>query len=163
MLLREFSRSDHYLCSFYFQPTDTDDLMYDNSSPINLTIGGDENVYRYVGIVADFALVSDLVLSKKTNLDVFFFILALRSPCHAEIGLRLLSLLDKNSMSGSLVADTKQSLLICRFCGERRYHRDCPIEDVAARTATIMATKKASTEILLRTVQRGKTRTTREH
>ncbi|KAM3179869.1 hypothetical protein ACTXT7_017430, partial [Hymenolepis weldensis] len=56
----------------------------------------------------------------------------------------------------------KQSLLRCRFCGERCYHQDCPIEDVAGRTVTKMVTKKASAENLLRAVQRGRTRTIRE-
>ncbi|KAM3174194.1 hypothetical protein ACTXT7_011024 [Hymenolepis weldensis] len=119
------------------------------------------------------------------------FILGLRSPCHSEIRLRLLFLLDKkpdvktsrsrpefagglltarrgNDLSSIDQGDPlpirqlfdeyqKQSLPRCQFCRERRYHQDCPIEDVAARTAAIMATKKASTENLLRTVQRGRT------
>ncbi|KAM3179044.1 hypothetical protein ACTXT7_001350 [Hymenolepis weldensis] len=38
---------------------------------------------------------------------------------------------------------------------------NCPIEDVAARTAKEMNAKKAS-ENLLRAIQRGRTRTTRE-
>ncbi|KAM3180466.1 hypothetical protein ACTXT7_016227 [Hymenolepis weldensis] len=125
------------------------------------------------------------------------FILGLRSRCHAEIRLRLLSLLDKkpdvkksrrrpesaarlltarpeNDLSSIDQGDPlpirqlsdeyqKQSLPRCRFFGERRYHQDCPIEDVAARTAMAMATKKTSTENLLRTIQQGKTLTTRGH
>ncbi|VDL19206.1 unnamed protein product [Hymenolepis diminuta] len=57
----------------------------------------------------------------------------------------------------------KQSLPKCQFCGERRHHRECSFEDVAARIAITMATKKASTETLFRTVQRGRIRITREH
>ncbi|KAM3171028.1 hypothetical protein ACTXT7_017432, partial [Hymenolepis weldensis] len=60
MLLREFNRSDHYLCSSYFQPIDPADLTCENT--------------------IDKCLI---------------FILGLRSPCHAEILLRLLSILDK--------------------------------------------------------------------
>ncbi|VUZ49195.1 unnamed protein product, partial [Hymenolepis diminuta] len=56
----------------------------------------------------------------------------------------------------------KQLLPRCRFCGERRYHRDWLIEDVTTRTATKIVTKKASAESLLRAVQRGRTRTIRE-
>ncbi|KAM3179840.1 hypothetical protein ACTXT7_017490 [Hymenolepis weldensis] len=57
----------------------------------------------------------------------------------------------------------KQSLPRCRFYGELRYYRDCPIEDVAVRTAAKMATKKASSENLPQTVQRDRTRTEGEH
>uniref|UniRef100_A0A0R3SX13 ATP-dependent endonuclease n=1 Tax=Hymenolepis diminuta TaxID=6216 RepID=A0A0R3SX13_HYMDI len=57
----------------------------------------------------------------------------------------------------------KQSLPRCRFCGEHRYHQDYPIEDVAARIATIMIKKKASAENLLRTVQLDRTRPIRDH
>ncbi|KAM3176671.1 hypothetical protein ACTXT7_006072 [Hymenolepis weldensis] len=86
------------------------------------------------------------------------FILGLRSPCHAEILFRLLFLLDKKPVF-------KKSRRRPESAGGlgRRHHRDCPIEDVAARTTMTMATKKTSTENLLRTVQRGKARTTKEH
>ncbi|VDL58529.1 unnamed protein product [Hymenolepis diminuta] len=57
----------------------------------------------------------------------------------------------------------KQSLPRIPICDERRYHRDCCIEYVAVRIAKTMATKKASTENLQQTVQRGRTRTTRKH
>ncbi|VDL63299.1 unnamed protein product [Hymenolepis diminuta] len=71
VLLRKFNRSDIYLCLSYFQPMDPADLIYEKM------------------------IISDLVSSKKTNSDVSFFILGLRSPCHTEICLRFLPLLDK--------------------------------------------------------------------
>ncbi|KAM3172765.1 hypothetical protein ACTXT7_013877 [Hymenolepis weldensis] len=57
-LPREFNRSAHYLCLSYFQPMD----------PANL-------IYEWIASLADFALVSDLVLSKTTNLNVSFLFL----------------------------------------------------------------------------------------
>ncbi|VUZ52931.1 unnamed protein product [Hymenolepis diminuta] len=91
MLFREFNKCDHYLCSSYFQPMDPADLTYekvisklgsvvgDSSSLFNLIISEDENVRHYV----------------ENQLRCLIFILGLRSPCHAVIRLRLLSLLDK--------------------------------------------------------------------
>ncbi|VUZ52883.1 unnamed protein product [Hymenolepis diminuta] len=46
----------------------------------------------------------------------------------------------------------KQSLPRYRFYEERRYHRDCLSENVAARTTTKMTTKKVSADNLLRTI-----------
>ncbi|KAM3179861.1 hypothetical protein ACTXT7_017443 [Hymenolepis weldensis] len=107
MLLREFSRSDHYPCSSYFQPMDSADLTYekvnsklgsvvgDNSSPFNLTISEDENVHHYVGIVNRLCTSFRFGALKVNQFRYFNFILGLRSPCHAAIRLRLLSLLGK--------------------------------------------------------------------
>ncbi|VUZ52804.1 unnamed protein product [Hymenolepis diminuta] len=62
----------------------------------------------------------------------------------------------KNSMSRGLVVQTERTRKyrssIGRgdpIWGERNYHRDCPIEDVATRSATKIVTKKAPTESLL--------------
>ncbi|VUZ55119.1 unnamed protein product, partial [Hymenolepis diminuta] len=91
VLLREFNRSDHYLCSSYFQPVDPANLTYEelisklgsvvgnNSSLFNLTISEDENVHYHM----------------ENQFRCLIFTLGLRSPCHAEIRLGLLTLLDK--------------------------------------------------------------------
>ncbi|KAM3176372.1 hypothetical protein ACTXT7_006641 [Hymenolepis weldensis] len=91
------------------------------------------------------------------NLPLAIRITVLRSPCHAETRLRLLSLSDKEldvktshrgpeSAVGPLTASVQPE--------KRRYNRDCPTKDVANRTVTKMVTKKASAENLLRTVTR---------
>ncbi|VUZ54937.1 unnamed protein product [Hymenolepis diminuta] len=91
MLFSEFNRSDHYFCSSHLQSMDPVDLTYekmiskldwavgDNSSLFNLTIREDENAHHYV----------------ESQFRCLIFILGLRSPCHAETGFRLLSLLDR--------------------------------------------------------------------
>ncbi|KAM3175117.1 hypothetical protein ACTXT7_009149 [Hymenolepis weldensis] len=75
MLLCEFTRSDHYLCSSNFQPMGPADLtgekmnsklslaLGDNSSLFILTIHEDENVYHYktCSDVSISFLVSDLL------------------------------------------------------------------------------------------------------
>ncbi|VDL16009.1 unnamed protein product [Hymenolepis diminuta] len=107
MLFREFNKCDHYLCSSYFQPMDPADLTYekvisklgsvvgDSSSLFNLIISEDENVRHYVGIVNRFCICFRLGSLEENQLRCLIFILGLRSPCHAVIRLRLLSLLDK--------------------------------------------------------------------
>ncbi|VUZ50352.1 unnamed protein product [Hymenolepis diminuta] len=96
LVLRGFNRSDHHLCSSNFQPIDPVDLTYekiisklgsavgDNSSLFNSTISEDENVHRYV----------------EHQFRCLIFIRDFRSPYHAEIRLRFLSLLDKKSDVG---------------------------------------------------------------
>ncbi|KAM3176450.1 hypothetical protein ACTXT7_006478 [Hymenolepis weldensis] len=125
-------------------------VVGDNSSFFNLTISEDENVHYHIDIVNR--------LCTKNQFRCLIFILGLRSPCHAEIRLRLLSLLDKKPD----VTKCRRRLESAGGLG-RCHYRGCLIEDVAARTAMTMATKKTSTENLLQTVQRGKTRKTREH
>ncbi|VUZ38532.1 unnamed protein product, partial [Hymenolepis diminuta] len=107
--------------------------------------------------LTDFALVSDLVLSKKTNSDFSFSFLVFNLLAMLRYDSDFCSSSTRNPMSRSLVADPNQSLPRCSFCGGHRHHRDSPTEDVSVRTAMTMATKKTSTENLLRTVQRGKT------
>ncbi|VUZ40244.1 unnamed protein product [Hymenolepis diminuta] len=109
MLPRIFSRNDHYLCSSYFQPMDPADLTYekkttelgpvvgDNSSFFILTISEDENVRYRVGIDNRLCTSFRFDSQKENQFRCLIFILCLRSPCNAEIRLRLLSLLDKKS------------------------------------------------------------------
>ncbi|VDL62367.1 unnamed protein product [Hymenolepis diminuta] len=137
-------------------------VVDDNSSLFNLIISEDENVHHYVGIVDRLCIGLRFGSLEENQLKCFIFILGLRSPCHASVPLG-------QEVSGHTPHPTIIRRILeaitpkCRFCRGRRHHRECPIEDVAARTAMTMVTKKSSIEILLRTVQRGKTRTTREH
>ncbi|VUZ45093.1 unnamed protein product [Hymenolepis diminuta] len=97
MLLREFNRSDHYLCSSYFQPTDPADLAYgkmitklvpvigDNSSLFNLITCRDENVQHYVGIVNRLCTGFRFDSLEGNQFRCPIFILGLRSSCNAEI------------------------------------------------------------------------------
>ncbi|VUZ52991.1 unnamed protein product [Hymenolepis diminuta] len=87
MLLREFNRSDNYLCSFFLQPMDPADLTYDNSSLFNLIISEDENVHHYVGIVDRLCIGLRFGSLEENQLKCFIFILGLRSPCHASVPL----------------------------------------------------------------------------
>ncbi|VDL34153.1 unnamed protein product [Hymenolepis diminuta] len=86
ILLREFNRSDHYLCSSYFQPMDPADLTYEK-------------------IITDFAPVSDLVLSKKTNSDVSFSFLVFDPPAMPRFHSDFCPPWTRNPMSRSPVAD----------------------------------------------------------
>ncbi|VUZ38939.1 unnamed protein product [Hymenolepis diminuta] len=79
MLLREFSRIDHHLCSSYFQPMDPADLTYEK---INNVVNRLCTSYRFGS-------------PEENQIRCLIFSLGLRSPCNAEIRLRLLSLLDK--------------------------------------------------------------------
>ncbi|VDL21268.1 unnamed protein product [Hymenolepis diminuta] len=175
----------------------------DSNIPLfNLNTSEDKNVNHYVALLTDFALVSDLVLSKKTNSDVSFSLMVFSLLAILEFNSDFCRSQTRNPMSKNLVADPnllpdrkprvfnlkgpendlssigigdllpfpqlsdeyqKQAPPRCQFCGERRYHRDCPIKNVAARIIMKMVTKKASTENSLRAVQRGRTRTTRYH
>ncbi|KAM3184662.1 hypothetical protein ACTXT7_007917 [Hymenolepis weldensis] len=79
MLLREFNRIENYLCSFYFQPMDPADLNY-------------EKMISFVNrLCTSFRFVS----LEENQFRCLIFILGLLPPCHAEIRLRNLSLLDK--------------------------------------------------------------------
>ncbi|VUZ47222.1 unnamed protein product [Hymenolepis diminuta] len=105
MLLREFNRSDNYLCSSYFQPMNSGDLTYeemisksvsvvgDNSSLFNVTISEDENFHYHVGIVNRLCTSFRFGSLGENQFGSLIFILGLRSPRHAEIRLRLLFLL----------------------------------------------------------------------
>ncbi|VDL37933.1 unnamed protein product [Hymenolepis diminuta] len=107
VLLREFNRSDHYLCSSYFQPVDPANLTYEelisklgsvvgnNSSLFNLTISEDENVHYHMGIFYRLCTSFRLGSLEENQFRCLIFTLGLRSPCHAEIRLGLLTLLDK--------------------------------------------------------------------
>ncbi|VDL28270.1 unnamed protein product [Hymenolepis diminuta] len=79
MLLREFNRSDHDLCSSYFQPMDPIDLTYE----------------KIMGIVNRLYTSFRFGSLKENHFKYLIFILGPRSPCHAEIRLGPLSLLDK--------------------------------------------------------------------
>ncbi|KAM3173598.1 hypothetical protein ACTXT7_012202 [Hymenolepis weldensis] len=172
ILLRGFNRSYHYLYSSYFQPMDPADLAYEKLiSKVSLT---------------DFALISVLVLSKKTNSDISFSFLVSDLLAMLRFNSDFSPSWTWNPMLRSLVENPnllqdrrgrrdplsirqlsdkyqKQSLPRSQFCGEHRYHRNCPMEDGAGRIATTMAIRKTSTEDLLRIVQRGRTQATREH
>ncbi|KAM3186323.1 hypothetical protein ACTXT7_004549 [Hymenolepis weldensis] len=139
MLLHKANKSDHDLCSSYLQPMD----------PANLT-------YEKMVSFTDSALVPRFIFPEENQFRCLIFILGLRSPRYAEIRLGLLSPSDR----GPDVKKSRQNPNLLR--DQRHHHRDCPSEDTVARTATKMATKKAYAEILLRAVQRGRTRTTRE-
>ncbi|VDL51488.1 unnamed protein product [Hymenolepis diminuta] len=102
MLLHMFSRSNHYLFSSYFQSMDPADLTYekiitklgsvvgDNNSFLNLTISKDENVHYHVDIVNRLCTSFRFGSLEENQFRCLIFILGLRSPCHAEIRLRLL-------------------------------------------------------------------------
>ncbi|VUZ56133.1 unnamed protein product [Hymenolepis diminuta] len=101
MLLPEFNRSDHYLCSSYFQPMDHADLSCEkiisklgsvvgvNNYLFNLTIGGDESVHSHVRIVNRLCTSFRFGSLDENQFRCLVFILGLRSPCHAKIQLRL--------------------------------------------------------------------------
>ncbi|VUZ56242.1 unnamed protein product [Hymenolepis diminuta] len=107
MLLREFNKSDNHLCSVYFQSMDPADLtcekmiskfgsaVGDRSSLFNLTASEDENVLYHLGIVNRLRISFSSGSLEENQFRCLIFILSLRSPCHAEIRLTLLSLLDK--------------------------------------------------------------------
>ncbi|VUZ44691.1 unnamed protein product, partial [Hymenolepis diminuta] len=107
MLLRTFSRSDHYLCSSYIQQMDPADLTYekmitklgsvvgDNNSFFNLTISEDENIHHHLGIVNRFCTGFRFGSLEENQFRCLIFILGLRAALHTEIRLRHLSLLDK--------------------------------------------------------------------
>ncbi|VUZ47592.1 unnamed protein product [Hymenolepis diminuta] len=86
MLLREFNRSDHDLCSSYFQPMDPIDLTYE----------------KIMGIVNRLYTSFRFGSLKENHFKYLIFILGPRSPCHAEIRLGPLSLLDKKPDEKSL-------------------------------------------------------------
>ncbi|VUZ46455.1 unnamed protein product [Hymenolepis diminuta] len=89
MLLREFNRSDKYLCSSYLQPT----------------INEVENVHCHVGIVNRLCTSFRFDFLEENQIGCLIFTHGLRSPCHTAIQLKLLSPWIRNPMSGSLVAN----------------------------------------------------------
>ncbi|KAM3179045.1 hypothetical protein ACTXT7_001351 [Hymenolepis weldensis] len=107
MLLREFNRSEHDLCSSYFQSMDPADITHekiiiklgsvagDNSTLFSFTIREDENVYHNVCIISQFYTSFRFGSLEENQFRYLVFILGLRSSCHAGILLGLLSLLDK--------------------------------------------------------------------
>ncbi|VDL19013.1 unnamed protein product [Hymenolepis diminuta] len=105
MLLREFNRSDKYLCSSYLQPGSPADLNYDNTSPFYLTINEVENVHCHVGIVNRLCTSFRFDFLEENQIGCLIFTHGLRSPCHTAIQLKLLSPWIRNPMSGSLVAN----------------------------------------------------------
>ncbi|VDL58387.1 unnamed protein product [Hymenolepis diminuta] len=133
MLLREFSRIDHHLCSSYFQPMDPADLTYekinselgsivgDNSPLFNLTISKDENVHHYVNVVNRLCTSYRFGSPEENQIRCLIFSLGLRSPCNAEIRLRLLSLLDKEIgfMKSRYKPESAGGLLTASFQLER--------------------------------------------
>ncbi|KAM3171348.1 hypothetical protein ACTXT7_016782 [Hymenolepis weldensis] len=94
---------DYYLCSSHYQLMDPVDLTYEKIisklgavvSDNNLTISEDENVHYHVGIVNRLGTSFRLGFIEENQIRYLIFILGLRFPCHTEIRLRLLSLLDK--------------------------------------------------------------------
>ncbi|VDL59854.1 unnamed protein product [Hymenolepis diminuta] len=67
----------------------------DNSFLLNLIISEDENVHHYAGIVHPLCTSFQFGSFEANQYRCLIFILGLRSPCCAEIRLRLLSPLDK--------------------------------------------------------------------
>ncbi|KAM3185115.1 hypothetical protein ACTXT7_007034 [Hymenolepis weldensis] len=96
MLLREFNRSDNYLCSSYFQPMDPYEkvmsklgsVVGDNSSLFNLTINEDEIVNQYVGVVNRLCTSFRFGSLEENQFKCLIFNLGVRSLCHAEIRFR---------------------------------------------------------------------------
>ncbi|VDL61391.1 unnamed protein product [Hymenolepis diminuta] len=68
-----------------------------NNYLFNLTIGGDESVHSHIGIVNRLCISFRFGSLEENQFRCLIFILGLRSPCHAKIQLRLLSLLDKKT------------------------------------------------------------------
>ncbi|VUZ46654.1 unnamed protein product [Hymenolepis diminuta] len=79
MLSREFSRSNHYLCSSYFQPMDLANL----------------NFLKDCGIIDRLCTSFRFGSLEENQFRCLIFILSLQSPCQAGIRLKFLSLLDK--------------------------------------------------------------------
>ncbi|KAM3178662.1 hypothetical protein ACTXT7_002079 [Hymenolepis weldensis] len=113
MLLREFNRSDYYLCSSYFQPIDPSDLtcekmiskvgsvVGDNNSLLNLTIREDENVHHYTDIVNQ--LCTNFQFG--SNSDVSFSFLVSDRLAMLRFDSDFCSSWTRNLMSRSLMAD----------------------------------------------------------
>ncbi|VDL20592.1 unnamed protein product [Hymenolepis diminuta] len=112
--------------------------------------------------LTNFALVSDLALSKGTNSEASVSFLVPELLSMLRFASDFCPTYTLKSMSKSLIADS--DLLQDRepFCGERHYHRDCSLENVAAITAAKIVTRKASVENPLRAVRCDRTQTTRE-
>ncbi|VUZ55714.1 unnamed protein product [Hymenolepis diminuta] len=89
MLLREFDKSDNYLCSSDFQPMDPADRTYEKG----------------LVLLTDFTQVSDLVLSKKTNSNVQLSFLASDPLAMQRFGSDFCPSWIRNPTSRSLFAD----------------------------------------------------------
>ncbi|KAM3171231.1 hypothetical protein ACTXT7_017034, partial [Hymenolepis weldensis] len=144
----------------------------------------DEDVQHYMGSLTDFALVSDLVLSKGTSSEASFSFLAPNLLALLRFGSSFCSTYTLNSISDELgdlkitdhlSAEGTRSPSYIHPTDIRSSHpqdfdfaenitviETAPYKDVAARTATKMVTRKASAESLLRAVQRDRTRAIRE-
>ncbi|VUZ48827.1 unnamed protein product [Hymenolepis diminuta] len=155
MLLRKFSKNDHDLYLAYLLPLSPKDFTYEETIEkrfkcLDLAIREGEDIHMYAATVNRMCNAFSYGSLKEDQFRCLLFIQGLRSPCNAEIRLKLLSLLDKNpdimvhhladeyNYFRSLIADSnmphpqsqhtnpKRNKPKCRFCGDFHFHRDCP-------------------------------------
>ncbi|VUZ43533.1 unnamed protein product [Hymenolepis diminuta] len=92
-------------------------VVGDSSSLFNLTISEDENVHYHLDIMNRLCTSFRFGSLEENQFRCLFFILGLRSPCHAEIRLRLPSLLDKETRCQEISSQTR----ICWRTVNREY------------------------------------------
>ncbi|VUZ57197.1 unnamed protein product [Hymenolepis diminuta] len=91
MLLRKFSKSNHYLYLTYLLPLSPKDFTFEETIKKSGKVFGDTTSLfsrRFKGL--------NLAIREGKDIHKYAAV-GLRSPCYAEIRLKLLFLLDKNS------------------------------------------------------------------